>query len=597
MKTLAFADGLGLPLAAVTQKFAFLGQSGGGKTYSATKLAELMLEVGAQVVALDPVGVWWGLRSSADGKKDGFAITVFGGEHGDLPLTPESGGLMASVLVEKQISAVLDVSEFTTAETKRFVRDFAEAFFQAKKKSKSPVHVFWEEAQTFAPQTPEKDEGVMLNRVERLLKLGRNYGVGWSLITQQPQAVHKRVLNQAGTVLAHRTIGSHEKKAIIAWVSDKVTKAEELSLVDTLPGLDTGMAHLWSPSFLKVSRTVKVNRKLTFDSSATPEFGEEFVEPKRLAAVDVAKLRESLKSMVEDAEKADPDFLKRRILQLEGELKGRPTETKVQIKEVVKEVPVLTEKQLKRLEKAAEKLAGAAADTKDAAQSIARSIGRPHAEPAMPAFNPHEVIGPGLYPPHNPMPRAPEPRLLPESVKKALAQYVRPGPQAIGDVTIKKGAKEMLIALSARPGAWTTRPQLATLVGMAVSGGTFADYLSALRRAGLVEENAQSLKISASGMQFLGPAARSAPASTHELVSMWSRNLKAGARKMLNVLVASYPSWMTREELAEMVEMEVSGGTFADYLSSLRRAGLIDEEHHATMRASDILFPGEGRRA
>jgi hypothetical protein len=54
---------------------------------------------------------------------------------------------------------------------------------------------------------------------------------------------------------------------------------------------------------------------------------------------------------------------------------------------------------------------------------------------------------------------------------------------------------------------------------------------------------------------------------------------------------------MTREELAEMVEMEVSGGTFADYLSSLRRAGLIDEEHHATMRASDILFPGEGRRA
>jgi hypothetical protein len=311
---------------------------------------------------------------------------------------------MASVLVEKQISAVLDVSEFTTAETKRFVRDFAEAFFQAKKKSKSPVHVFWEEAQTFAPQTPEKDEGVMLNRVERLLKLGRNYGVGWSLITQQPQAVHKRVLNQAGTVLAHRTIGSHEKKAIIAWVSDKVTKAEELSLVDTLPGLDTGMAHLWSPSFLKVSRTVKVNRKLTFDSSATPEFGEEFVEPKRLAAVDVAKLRESLKSMVEDAEKADPDFLKRRILQLEGELKSRPTETKVQIKEVVKEVPVLTEKQLKRLEKAAEKLAGAAADTKDAAQSIARSIGRPHVEPAMPAFNPHEVIGPGLYPPHNPMP-------------------------------------------------------------------------------------------------------------------------------------------------------------------------------------------------
>lgn len=41
---LAIARDLALPLDAVTQKLAFLGRTGSGKTYAATKLAELMLE-------------------------------------------------------------------------------------------------------------------------------------------------------------------------------------------------------------------------------------------------------------------------------------------------------------------------------------------------------------------------------------------------------------------------------------------------------------------------------------------------------------------------------------------------------------------------
>jgi hypothetical protein len=69
MKTLRISDTLALPLdgasgspGAVTQKYSFLGRTGSGKTYAATKLAELMLEARAQVVALDPVGVWPFLR-------------------------------------------------------------------------------------------------------------------------------------------------------------------------------------------------------------------------------------------------------------------------------------------------------------------------------------------------------------------------------------------------------------------------------------------------------------------------------------------------------------------------------------------------------
>nr|WP_246357033.1 DUF87 domain-containing protein [Pyxidicoccus fallax] len=57
---------------AVTQTFAFLARRGAGKTYGASKLAEGMLDTGAQLLVLDPVGVWRGLRLAADGREKSF---------------------------------------------------------------------------------------------------------------------------------------------------------------------------------------------------------------------------------------------------------------------------------------------------------------------------------------------------------------------------------------------------------------------------------------------------------------------------------------------------------------------------------------------
>ena len=48
------------------------------------QLAEQMLDAGVQVIALDPVGVWAGLRM--DGPA--WPIYILGGLYGDLPLDP-----------------------------------------------------------------------------------------------------------------------------------------------------------------------------------------------------------------------------------------------------------------------------------------------------------------------------------------------------------------------------------------------------------------------------------------------------------------------------------------------------------------------------
>jgi hypothetical protein len=43
-----------------------------GKTYTAKGFVEHLLESGARVAIVDPLGVWWGLRPSADGSSAGY---------------------------------------------------------------------------------------------------------------------------------------------------------------------------------------------------------------------------------------------------------------------------------------------------------------------------------------------------------------------------------------------------------------------------------------------------------------------------------------------------------------------------------------------
>ncbi len=114
--------GLELPEEAVTETFAILGKRGVGKTTTARVLAEELLEVGLPVLILDPTGVW-GLRTSADGKRDGYPVIIFGGDHADVPLKETAGTLIADVIVSQRISAVLDLSSLSKSGTRRFSTD------------------------------------------------------------------------------------------------------------------------------------------------------------------------------------------------------------------------------------------------------------------------------------------------------------------------------------------------------------------------------------------------------------------------------------------------------------------------------------------
>jgi len=82
---------LTLPADAATQTYGIVGRRGSGKTYLAGKLVELLLEARKQVVVVDPVGIWYGLRLLPNGEDSEFKIPILGGQRGDIPLEPTSG--------------------------------------------------------------------------------------------------------------------------------------------------------------------------------------------------------------------------------------------------------------------------------------------------------------------------------------------------------------------------------------------------------------------------------------------------------------------------------------------------------------------------
>jgi hypothetical protein len=566
---LHIATGLSLPLDAVTQTLAAIGRKGAGKTYLATMLAEQMLDAQAQVIVLDPVGNWWGLRVGANGKAKGKEIFVVGGDHGDVPLSPESGARIAQLLVEKGISAVLDVSAFRMGERKRFAAAFGEELFHLKKSRKGALHLFIEEAQLFAPQRPGPDEARMLGAFENIVRLGRNYGIGATLITQRPQSVNKEVLSQVECLCVLQVNGTHERKALEEWVQEA---GADRKLVGELPGLERGEGYVWSPSWLRIFKRVRFAKKSTFDASATPEVGKT-AHAAKLSTVDVEALRADLAEVVAQAEKDDPAALRRRIAELEKQMKSAKSDVQV------KEVPMLTEAQMKRLEKLVEKSLSASAKCEEAAQAIARVVA-----PHVPLRSSGIPTAAALLTPTGTAQQMPPP----VNRRVAVAPRAPAGNhQATGAADLGAGERRMVEALARRHPNALTRAQVGALSGFSASGGTFRNYAAAIKRAGLVEENASGMRLTAAGIAQAGAALGIAldPAAIR---SMWQRALGAGEWRMVEVLIANHPAAVTRGELGARSGFEAAGGTFRNYAAAIKRVGLATEDR-AGLRAVDEL--------
>lgn len=629
MKHISFGIGIDVPVEAATSTFAILAKRRVGKSNTAAVMAEAFYDAGIPFCVIDPKGDWWGLRGAGLHRR-GLGIIIFGGHHADLPIEATGGEFLANLIAEKRLSCVLDVSEFSEGEKLRFLTDFALRLLRV---NRDPLHLFLEEADDYIPQKPFREQARCVGAFQKLVKQGGFRGIGCTLISQRSAALSKNVLTQSETLIIHRTTSPQDRAAVKSWID---YQAVDPSILESMPSLADGEAWIASPHFFGLDKPVRVQfpRRGTFDSGDTPKVGGRTRAPKTLADVDIDAIREQMKEAVERQRADDPRELRARIAQLERELRGAPKATALPAppKVVVKREVVADARLLKILESTTGKTEAAIATIRDmlaASEKVmvrldavgqrfraggdGQLTGKVTAEEFVRAGAPglylegaailgvrdgRVVVGPEARGRPSRVRLGPKSNVLGDArldgPERSTAEVVtKEGLQEARSTQLLAGERRMLQAIAQRHPIRMTRSQVGTLAGFTPSGGTFKNYLGRLKKFGLIREERDDVEVTARGFAYLGDDVPRAPATTAELQELWRSKLLRGEREILDLLIGRYPDGMSREEIGQQAGFEASGGTFKNYLGTLKRNELA-VERDGLVRASDTLFLERG---
>lgn len=418
-----------IPVKAATKTFAILAKRGAGKSYTGAVLAEEFFNNGIPFVVFDPIDVWWGLRFAQDGKNKGLPVVVFGLEHADILLDKGMGRQIAQAIVEENLSCIISTFGMPKVAQRQLITEFSEEILTI---NNTPRHIFIEEAHEYVPQRVFGDMGKIFNSVSNLVVMGRNRGLGVTLINQRAATINKDVLTQVDTLLAFRNIAPQDRKALKEWVEYHSAEGDFEQFMKSLPSLPTGEGWIWSPEFLETFQRIKIRARRTFhpdrerlgNTFVMPDLEqrdvEDFVKRFRDLRPALPKERPKVHTVINNPTSADADG-ERLIASMR-----RQYETQL----------VAKESRIKQLE---DKLASIA----QIVQVVEKTEGQATSD-----------------------------------------NQITMWADKFGDT----GAARILRYLGQKSGLKFTRSQIALAVGMSVRGGSFTNYLASLKRNNLIIE-------------------------------------------------------------------------------------------------------------
>lgn len=588
---------LSLPTDAVTSTLVVYGGKGMGKTNLASVLVEEFAAAGSRFAVIDPMGVWWGLRHSADGKGVGIKALILGGIHGDMPIEPTAGAVIADLVVDEDDSVIIDISRradgsmWSIAERVRFVTDYTKRLYQRQGERRRPIMQVIDEAARFAPQVVragDMDVAKCMGAVAVLVEEGRNVGVGVTLVTQRSARLNKDVAELADCMIAFRIVGPNSMRAVLDWLGEHVDKARLKEIGEKLRSLPRGSALVISPGWLELEDIVAMRKRQTFDSSKTPEEGKQQVRVSGAGAkVDLAKYQARMAEVVERAKENDPKALKtkvadqaKRIAELERQLAAKPS-GKVQTKTVEK--PVIKDAQLARIEKLFEQaktINGRIEDSGEKLVNLSETIRNAFGEIGKAMQLTHEQPPPVIY----------TPREMP--AKQIAARVARTGVERgneprhtdrVNGTRLPEGEALVLRALIQYPNG-LRREQLGVLTTYKRS--TRDAYIARLREKGYVDTSGDRVVATQGGVDAM-PDAEPLP-SGDALREFWERKLPSGEREVLAFLCEQYPNAVERTAIDEATTFKRS--TRDAYISRLAAKELVVDAGRGAVMASSTLF-------
>lgn len=592
---------------------ALLGKRGAGKTYACRVLAEALFDAHVQTVIIDPMGVFWGLRASADGEQEGLPIPVFGGEHGDAPLESSAGALMADLVVEEGLSMILDLSGFGSRTQER---TFAAAFLdRLYRTNKDLVHLIVDEADLFAPQKPRREDAHLLVTMENIVRRGRNKGIGITMASQRAAVLNKDVLTQIDGLVALRVAAPQDRDAIRDWVRGQGDEATWSRIAPSLPSLANGECWWWIPE-KEILKQVQVRKTRTFDSSPTRTRGHSNRTPKTFADVDLAAISGRIAATIERAKATDPRELTRRIKELEKALAASQHNRPQPEPEVI-EVPAVDEALVARFEDVAKAFTQRQAAADAAFSDLLAHVQQTHEESQE---HSHEVIeavgaigaalakalGPSYEEPTAtarprtprtaPAPPTAKPRPVPSpaaALKNSAANHSSQASSETGGMSpARQRLLDALADLEDIGIAMARKTQLALWAGVSPKSSGFANNLGALRTAGLIEYPAPShVGLTDEGRALTQDAVQLA---TDDELHRKVQSLVTPARwRILAALIEVYPDSLAKDALAEAAGVSAASSGYANNLGALRSLGLLDYPTPGNVAATSALFLAE----
>ncbi len=607
MKTLNIAKNLKLPEDTVTSTLIVYGGKGMGKTNLLSVACEEMAGRRQKFSVIDPMGVCWGLQHGADRSGRGIDVLIMGGIHGDIPIEPTAGAVVADLVVDETVSTVIDISRhangkmWSKGERIRFVADYCTRLYERQGETRLPLMQYIDEAARFIPQhIPHGavDIARCVGAIEQLVEEGRNIGVGIWLFTQRSARINKSVAELADCMFSFRTVGPNSIKAILEWLGEHVDKSRWNDLLAKIRTLPIGQALVVSPGWLQYEGIAEVRSRETFDSSATPKHGKSLRAPGKATKPDLKKYRERMAATIEKAQADDPRVLKARIAKLEGILAEANTRAeridkkldRVQSAAPVKtvEVPVFGKADMRDVRAALAKMTKLSdkmhALDKDWDEHVIAIIGNLKkltsiVELATPPFSSKDIA-----------------EMLQKQQKQAnlvMRKVISPESElkSLPGNDLSAYAHGLLQTMARRHPMQVTRGQLAVLAGRSLRSSAYSGAMTEILRSGMVRQSDNLFSLTDAGvMAYRAGGSDATPDTPQERQETWRRALPAYERALFDVLLAVYPESISREDLADRSGKSINSSKFAGSITSLRKNGLADDLDNRQVKASEILF-------
>ena len=278
------------PLETVTMTAAILAKKNSGKTYLAMVIAEeLMTNAQFPLVILDPMGTWYGLRATAEGVPSPHKILCLGGRFADIQITAKDGAKAAdAVNAVRPLPVLIDMSLLSPTEQHEFVADFSMRLYVAS--PSDPIQVIIDEADEYAPQmarATNKQQQRSLEGIDRLVRRGRNKGIGVTMITQRCAVLSKNILSQVDSMWILNMVAPRDLLAVDEWLNNRVTDKQKADCLAQIPNLQRGLSYFLQGGVTPKFRKFKVRKKRTYDSSKTPGGGNKVLPGFSLLPADL----------------------------------------------------------------------------------------------------------------------------------------------------------------------------------------------------------------------------------------------------------------------------------------------------------------------